>query len=188
MASVYAVRVMSCVGFGSTDGIIGGIEAVIANGKRPGVVSMSIGGTASPSLDNVMNFLRNAGFTIVVAAGNSNADACYTSPARSASVITVGATGNTDRRAAYSNYGNCLNLFAPGTRITSAWNGGDDSSLAISGTSMACPHVAGAAAVLLGENPSMSHDDVKRKLLADASVDKLTNIGEGSPNLLLYLA
>ncbi|XP_077990734.1 aqualysin-1-like [Glandiceps talaboti] len=186
-ATVNAVRVMSCVGFGSTAGIIDGIEHIRLYGQKPAVVSMSIGGSPSPSLDNSMNYLKSAGYTIVVAAGNSNADACTFSPARSTSVITVGATNSIDRRAVYSNYGVCLDIFAPGTRITSAWATGDDASIAISGTSMACPHVAGAAAVLLGNDPTMSHDEVKKQLLAEASVGKIQEIGDGSPNLLLYI-
>merc|ERR1711872_896357 len=130
---------------------------------------MSLGGGASLALDNGVATLVSAGFTAVVAAGNDNANACNYSPARAAEAITVGSTTNTDARSSFSNFGTCVDIFAPGSDITSAWHTGNDAVNTISGTSMACPHVACAAAILLGSNPSMSPSAVTSQLLSEAS-------------------
>ncbi|XP_070534740.1 aqualysin-1-like isoform X1 [Ptychodera flava] len=186
-ASVYGVRVLSCLGFGSTSNIVSGMNEVASSGALPGVASMSLGGGASVALDNGVRTLVNAGFTTVVAAGNDNANACNYSPARAADAITVGSTTNSDARSSFSNFGTCVDIFAPGSDITSAWHTGDDATNTISGTSMACPHVAGAAAVLLGSNTNMTPAQVTSQLLSEASADKIRLPGVGSPNLLLYI-
>jgi subtilisin family serine protease len=128
----------------------------------------------------------NAGVTFAVAAGNSAADACSYSPSSTPKALTVGATTITDARASYSNFGSCLDLFAPGSSITSAWNTTDAATNTISGTSMASPHVAGVAALYLSSNTGATPAAVEKAIKDSASVGKVTSPGTGSPNLLLY--
>ena len=128
------------------------------------------------------------GVTYALAAGNSNANACNSSPARTPNAITVGATTSSDARASYSNYGSCVDIFAPGSSITSAWYTSNTATNTISGTSMASPHVAGAAAVYLEANPSATPAQVASALIAAATTGKVTSAGSGSPNRLLYIA
>jgi subtilisin family serine protease len=146
---------------------------------------MSLGGTASASLDSAVAGAVAKGVTVVVAAGNSNLDACTSSPAREPSAITVGATTSADARASYSNYGACVDIFAPGSSITSAWNSTPDSYYTISGTSMASPHVTGAAALALAANPTASPAAVALQLKSGATPNRITSVGIGSPNLLI---
>jgi PKD repeat protein len=186
--SLIAVRVLDCRGSGTTSGVIAGVDWVAANHVKPAVANMSLGGGASSTLDNAVNNASAAGVTFVVAAGNSNANACNYSPARAASAITVGATTSTDARASYSNFGNCLDIFAPGSSITSAWYTSNTATNTISGTSMAAPHVAGAAALYLQGNPGASPSAVTSALTGNATTGKVTSAGTGSPNLLLYTA
>jgi len=186
-ANLHAVRVLSCLGFGSTSNIVAGMNEVANNGARPAVASMSLGGGASALLDNAANNLVASGVTTVVAAGNDNDNACNYSPARAANAITVGSTAISDRRSSFSNYGTCVDIFAPGSDITSTWHTSDTDTNTISGTSMACPHVAGAAAVLLAADGSLDPAGVWSKMQAEASVDKIGLPGTGSPNLLLYI-
>jgi subtilisin family serine protease len=151
------VRVLNCSGSGSNSGVVAGIDWVRANHIKPAVANMSLGGAASSATDTAVNNLHNAGVTVVVAAGNSNVDACTQSPARAANAVTVGATTSTDARASYSNFGPCLDIFAPGSSVTSTWYTSDTATNTISGTSMASPHVAGAAALYLqtpGSSPA----------------------------------
>ncbi|XP_077990464.1 aqualysin-1-like [Glandiceps talaboti] len=186
-ANLHAVRVLSCLGFGSTSNIVDGMDQVAQNGARPAVASISIGGSASVVLDNAANSLVASGVTTAVSAGNDNSDACNQSPARAADAITVGSTTDSDLRSSFSNYGTCVDIFAPGSDITSAWYTADDATNTISGTSMACPHVAGAAAVLLGEDSSLSPAGVWSQMQSEASADKVRLPGAGSPNRLLYI-
>ncbi|MFM7125446.1 MAG: S8 family peptidase [Actinomycetota bacterium] len=186
-ASVVPVRVLDCRGSGTWSGVIAGIDWTARNHVKPAVANMSLGGGASASVDDAVRKLVAAGVTVVVAAGNSNVDACTASPARESSAVTVGATQSNDARASYSNFGTCLDIFAPGTNITSAWNTSTTSTRTISGTSMASPHVAGVAALLLGATPSLSTSEVASQLLSRASSDKVTVPGTGSPNKLLNL-
>ncbi|XP_022106462.1 uncharacterized protein LOC110987746 [Acanthaster planci] len=186
-ASLYGVRVLSCLGFGSNSGVVDGIDQVGLNGQLPAVVSMSLGGGASTATDNAVQNLINLGFTVSVAAGNENVDACNSSPARVADAITVGATDSSDARASFSNYGSCVDIFAPGVDITSTWHTSNWGTNTISGTSMACPHVSGAAAVMLGMNPSMSPSYLKYSMLASSTSNVVSNPGLGSPNKMLYI-
>jgi subtilisin family serine protease len=181
------VRVLGCTGSGTNSGVIAGVDWVAANHVKPAVANMSLGGGASSALDAAVANAVSRGVTFVVAAGNSNANACNYSPARAASAITVGATTNTDARASYSNFGSCLDIFAPGSSITSAWWTSNTATSTISGTSMASPHVAGVAALIVeGTGSSMTPAQVTDAIIAAASTGKVTSAGTGSPNRLLF--
>ena len=149
-ASVVPVRVLGCDGTGYVSGIIAGLDWIVAQGVRPAVANISIGASASSTLDAAVARAVANNITVAVAAGNSNADACTASPAREPSALTVGATANNDARASYSNWGTCLDIFAPGSNITSASSASDAGTALMTGTSMATPHVAGLAAVYPG--------------------------------------
>ncbi|MFJ8685116.1 S8 family peptidase [Micromonospora wenchangensis] len=182
-----AVKVLNCAGSGSTTGVISGVNWVTANAVKPAVANMSLGGGVSTTLDNAVANSISSGITYALAAGNSSANACNSSPSRVASAITVGATTSTDARASYSNYGTCVDLFAPGSSITSSWNTNDSATNSISGTSMASPHVAGAAALVLSANPSYTPAQVASYLTSNATPNVVTSPGSGSPNRLLFV-
>ena len=181
-----AVRVLNCSGSGSTSGVIAGVDWVRANHLKPAVANMSLGGGVSSALDTAVNSLISAGVTLAVAAGNSNINACNASPARVAAAITVGSSTSTDARSSFSNFGTCVDLFAPGSSITSAWSTSNTATRTISGTSMASPHVAGVAALYLQSNPSASPATVRNTIVNTATTNVLSGIGTGSPNRLLY--
>ena len=184
--TLVAVRVLNCSGSGTTSGVIAGVNWVTSNHVDPAVANMSLGGGASTSLDTAVRNSISAGVTYAIAAGNSNRNACNYSPARVATAITVGATTSSDARASYSNYGSCLDLFAPGSSITSAWIGSNSASNTISGTSMATPHVAGVAALYLQAHPSSTPATVASAITTNATSGVVTNPGRNSPNRLLY--
>jgi subtilisin family serine protease len=180
------VRVLDCAGSGAYSTIIAGIDWVAQPRLLPAVANMSLGGGASQAVDDAVARLTNAGVVLAVAAGNENQNACNTSPARAASAITVGATTNTDARASFSNYGSCLDVFAPGNNITSAWYRSTTATNTIRGTSMASPHVAGVAALYLQGSPSASVATVTSAITSTATTGVVTSAGTGSPNRLLY--
>jgi len=185
--SLVAVRVLDCAGSGTTSGVIAGVNWVTSNHTTgPAVANMSLGGGASTSLDTAVKNSIADGVTYAIAAGNSNRDACRFSPARVPTAITVGATTNTDARASYSNYGACLDIFAPGSSITSAWYTSTSATNTISGTSMATPHVAGVAALYLQGSPSATPATVRNALVANATPGVVINEGRKSPDLLLF--
>lgn len=184
--SLIAVRVLNCSGSGTTSGVIAGVDWVTANAVKPAVANMSLGGSASSSLDTAVKNSINSGVTYAIAAGNSHRNACNYSPARVAEAITVGATTSSDARASYSNYGSCLDLFAPGSSITSAWYTSNTATNTISGTSMATPHVAGVAALYLQSNGSATPQQVRDAIVNNATTGKVTSAGKNSPNKLLF--
>ncbi|MFE2049568.1 S8 family peptidase [Streptomyces sp. NPDC059459] len=186
-ARIVAVRVLDNNGSGTTAGVIAGIDWVTRNHSGPSVANLSLGGGASATLDAAVRTSIASGVTYAVAAGNSNANASSYSPARVTEALTVGATTSTDARASYSNYGSVLDIFAPGSSITAGWHTGDTATNTISGTSMAAPHVAGAAAVYLANHTSASPSQVATALVNGSTTGKVTNPGSGSPNRLLKL-
>jgi subtilisin family serine protease len=184
--TLVAVRVLDCSGSGTTAGVAAGVDWVTVNAIKPAVANMSLGGSADPTLDSAVANSIASGVTYGIAAGNSSADACTFSPARVSTAITVGATDISDNRASFSNFGTCVHIFAPGVNITSAWNTNDTATNTISGTSMATPHVVGAAALILAANPAWTPSQVRSNMVASATPNKVVNPGSGSPNLLLY--
>ncbi|MCX7608586.1 MAG: S8 family peptidase, partial [Anaerolineales bacterium] len=182
---LYAVRVLNCSGSGTNAGVIAGVDWVTANAVKPAVANMSLGGSADAAIDAAVTNSINSGVTYAVAAGNERRDACRFSPARVPLAITVAATTNTDTRASYSNYGTCVDLFAPGSSITSAWYTSTTATNTISGTSMATPHVAGVAALYLQAHPAATPAEVTNAIKAAATLNVVID-PKGSPNLLLY--
>ncbi len=180
------VRVLDCAGSGSLSGVVAGIDWVAGSTTRPAVANLSLGSSKSATVNAAVAGAFNKGVTMVVAAGNSSADACLYSPSSEPTAITVGATTSSDSRATYSNFGSCVDVFAPGSSITSAWYTTTTAINTISGTSMASPHVAGVAALALNANPTATPASVAQFITANASLNKLSSLGMGSPNKLVY--
>lgn len=193
--SLVGVRVLDCGGSGTNSGVIAGVDWVTSNAAKPAAANMSLGGGASQALDDAVSRSIAAGVTYALAAGNGNffgqpEDACAGSPSRVAAALTVGATDRNDAEASFSNYGNCVDILAPGVGITSAWYTGNNATNTISGTSMATPHVAGAAALYLESHPSASPSAVASALTGNATSGAIAlsrnSSRKGTPNLLLY--
>jgi subtilisin family serine protease len=181
-----AVRVLDCDGRGSTEGVISGIDWVTADHAGPSVANMSLGGGNSAALNAAVAVSVGSGVTYAVAAGNESTDACTRSPASEPTAITVGATTSTDRRSTFSNYGTCVDVFTPGSDITSAWIDSDTATRTISGTSMATPHVAGVAALYLAGSPTAEPAQVAAAIASGATPGSVADPGAGSPDLLLF--
>lgn len=182
------VRVFDCSGYGRWSKVIAGVDWVTAHhkGTRPAVANMSLGGDASRALDSAVAAGIADGITFVIAAGNWTEDACVGSPARLGPALTVGSTDRSHTRSSFSNFGPCVDLFAPGSDVKSAWWTSDTATATLSGTSMATPHVAGAAALYLQGYPSASPDAVAQALVAVSTKDVVKGKGPGSPDRFLY--
>jgi aqualysin 1 len=187
--TLHAARVLDCGGSGTIDGVVAGIDFVrtdcTANG-RTCVANMSLGGGFSQALNDAVANAVAAGIPFAVAAGNESQNACNTSPSSEPSAITVAAKDDPDSRASFSNFGTCVDIFAPGVSILGANIGSDSATMSISGTSMASPHIAGAAALIRGENPGLTPDQVLQEMVASASINCIAGVN-GSPNVLLYV-
>ena len=180
------VRVLDCAGSGAWSGVIAGIDWVANSTLRPAVANLSLGGAANTAVDAAVAGAVAKGVVMVVAAGNSNADACTASPAREPSAITVAATTSIDFRASFSNWGTCVDLYAPGGGINSAWNTSATATNILSGTSMASPHVTGVAALALSASPTATPAAVASQIVSSATPNRVTSSAPGTPNLLLY--
>ncbi|MFD1366300.1 S8 family serine peptidase [Actinoplanes sichuanensis] len=185
-ATIVGVRVLDCQGTGTDEEVIAGLDWVIANHTTgPAVVNLSLGGDPSPALEQAVNATIADGIVVVAAAGNDGADACGHSPARVPAAVTVGATDDDDSLAWFSNRGPCVDLLAPGDGVLSAATWSSTASTTMSGTSMATPHVAGAAALMLGREPQLTPAVVAARLTSSATPDKITGVPGSTPNLLL---
>ncbi len=181
------VRVLNCQGSGTTAQVVAGVDWVTNNAIKPAVANMSLGGGIQQALDDAVAASIASGVTYAIAAGNSGADACSFSPSRVPTAITLGATDINDNRASISNFGTCLDLFAPGVSIVSDWLTSDTATAVLSGTSMATPHTTGAAALVLSANPTFTPQQVRDQIVANATTGVVANPGTGSPNLLLFV-
>jgi subtilisin family serine protease len=185
-AKLFAVRVFGCTGVGATSGVIAGVDWVTRNRSLPAVATMSLSGSKSESLNLAVQNSIKAGVVYAVAAGNGAADACGDSPASTPEAITVGASSNSDGISGYSNFGPCVDVFAPGDAIRSAYITDDTSTVLKGGTSMATPHAAGVAALYLSVNPGATPAQVSEAIVAGATTGVLKNATSGSPNRVLF--
>ncbi|MFD4690390.1 S8 family peptidase [Streptomyces sp. NPDC058463] len=186
-AKIVAVRVLDDAGSGTTEQVVAGIDWVTENHQGPSVANMSLGGGADPALDAAVQKAIASGVTFAVAAGNESSDAGEGSPSRVPEAITVASSTEADEQSSFSNYGSVVDIYAPGSDITSAWNDSDDGTNTISGTSMATPHVVGAAAVYLGGHPDATPEAVATALTDGATPDAISNATEGTANKLLKI-
>ncbi|MFF2345168.1 S8 family serine peptidase, partial [Pseudarthrobacter sp. NPDC058119] len=187
-ATVVPVRALGCDGSGFDSDVIAGLDWIASQhaAGTPAVANLSIGGPTSTTLDDAIRGIINDGVTAVVAAGNAAVDACTTSPARVPEALTVAASDSSDRQAGFSNYGSCVDMYAPGVNIQSDWDTSTTSLATLSGTSMASPHVAGAAALSLSRNPQQTPAAVAADLTAAATQGTVSNVSAGTPNRLLF--
>ncbi|MET9373724.1 S8 family serine peptidase [Streptomyces sp. NPDC002992] len=186
-AKIVGVRVLDDSGSGTTEQVVAGIDWVTKNHQGPSVANMSLGGGADPALDEAVKKAIAAGVTFGVAAGNESSDAGQGSPSRVQEAITVASSTEDDQQSSFSNFGSVVDLYAPGSEITSAWNDSDTGTKTISGTSMATPHVVGAAAVYLAAHPGATPDQIAQALVAGANSDKISNPSAGTANKLLKI-
>ncbi|MBC3832370.1 S8 family peptidase [Undibacterium amnicola] len=177
--TLHPVRVLGCDGSGSNSGVIAGMDWVTANAVKPAVANMSLGGGASQATDDAIARMTNAGIATVVAAGNDSSNACNYSPARAPSAITVGSTTSSDAMSSFSNYGSCVDVYGPGSNITSASYSSNTGSTSMSGTSMASPHLAGVAALYLAANPNATPSQVTTAIVNNSLTGKITGIPSG---------
>ncbi len=185
-ARLRGVRVLDCNGSGSWSGIIAGIDWVRVNRTNPAVANLSLGGGYNSSVNTAVTNLANSGVFVAVAAGNSNADACNYSPASASAVTTVASSTSSDAKSSFSNYGSCVDVYAPGSSITSTWNNGGTNT--ISGTSMASPHVAGVGALYKATYGNASQSTIDSWIKNNATANVITGNVTGTPNRLLYKA
>lgn len=181
-----AVKVLGCDNRGTTENVLAGYDWVARNAVAPAVVNVSIGGDVGDAKDAAVRNMVEAGITVAVSAGNKDTDACEQSPAREESALTVAATAQDDSRSSFSNYGECVDLFAPGTGVESAGHESDTDIATMNGTSMATPHVTGVAALYVSKNPEATPSEVAEALIEASTKDRVTEPGAGSPNRLLY--
>ncbi|WP_406190769.1 S8 family peptidase [Streptomyces sp. NBC_01017] len=186
-AKIVAVRVLNDNGSGTTEQVVAGIDWVTQHHQGPSVANMSLGGPADEALDEAVRKAITAGITFAVAAGNASTDAGQGSPARVQEALTIASSTKDDTQSDFSNFGEIVDLYAPGSDITSAWNDSDEGTKVLSGTSMAAPHVTGAAAVYLAGHQDATPADVATALTNGATPDKITNPGAGTPNKLLKI-
>lgn len=188
-ARIIPVRVLDCNGSGYMSAVVAALDWVAARHVTgtPAVVNLSLGGGVSSTVDAAVNGVVADGVTVVAAAGNSAVDACTTSPAGVEAALTVAASNSTDQQASFSNHGPCVDLYAPGVSILSAWHTSSTATAWLQGTSMAAPHVAGAAAVLLSQDPTRTPAEISATLAADATLDVVKNASSGTVNRLLHL-
>jgi len=182
--SLHGVRVLSCAGLGLTSDVIAGVDWVTANHVSPAVANMSLGGGKSAALDQAVTNLYNSGVFLAVAAGNDNVDACTESPSGAPSVFTVAASEKTDAKASYSNWGTCVEVYAPGSSIKSTFLGG--TTMTLSGTSMATPHVVGVAALYKATNGDQPSATVANWIISNSTSGVITGNVSGTPNRLLF--
>jgi subtilisin family serine protease len=187
-ALLRGVRVFQCSGSSSNSTIIAGIDWVTANHVKPAVANLSLGGGYSQATNDAVTRLANAGVFVAVAAGNENQNACNVSPASAPGVTTVASSTRADAKSSFSNYGSCVDLYAPGSSITSAWYTSTTATNTISGTSMATPHVAGVAALYKAARGEASQATIDAWLKNNATANVVTGNVTGTPNRLLFKA
>jgi subtilisin family serine protease len=185
---IRAVKVFTCTGGSANSTIIAGIDWTTSNHIKPAVANLSLGGGASQATDDAVNRLSNAGVYVAVAAGNDNVDACNVSPARASTVTTVASSTSSDGKSSFSNWGSCVELYAPGSSITSAWYTGDTATNTISGTSMASPHVAGVGALYKATYGDASYSTIRSWIINNATTSVISGNVSGTPNRLLFKA
>jgi subtilisin family serine protease len=184
---LHGLRVLNCTGSGTISAIIAAIDWVRVNRVNPAVANLSLGGGFSSALNTAVNNLANSGVFVSVGAGGDAGNACNVSPASAASAMTVAASTSTDARASYTNYGSCVDIYAPGSSIISTWHTTTSATNTISGTSMAAPHAAGVAARYKATYGNAATVTIDSWIKNRATLNKITGNPTGTPNRLLYI-